>query len=129
MAEDSIALDSVENAEDFCAERAKEIELEIERLGIVLEIDWRNEAQVRELAKEALNHVREEVADYEHDRADYREKAKVTLFALAAMMMDIMARSANKGIHTHGGVAWKAFSKALMLERGIPLSDSESSRK
>ena len=72
-----------------------------------------------ELARESLDHVQEDVGLYEHDRNDYRLKSKVTLFALANMMLTLMARSADKGIHTHGGLAWKAFSRALMNERGI----------
>ena len=34
-----------------------EIELEIERKGIVLGVDWSDEVQVRALAREALNHL------------------------------------------------------------------------
>ena len=36
------------------AASTKEIELQIERKGVVLGIDWNNEAQVRKLAREAL---------------------------------------------------------------------------
>jgi hypothetical protein len=32
-------------------------------------------------------------------------------------MMQIMTDSADEGIHTHGGEAWKSFSKALMHEK------------
>ena len=37
------------------AASTKEIELQIERKGVVLGIDWNNEAQVRKLAREALS--------------------------------------------------------------------------
>ena len=127
MADNSIALDTIDNVEAFCDVHAREIESEIERMGVVLEIDWSNESQVRDLARESLDHVQQVLADYEHDPSDYRQKAKITLFALANLMLDLMAKSADKGIHTHGGAAWKAFSRALMKERGIPIIDSNNS--
>ena len=113
MVEDLVTLDGVGNAEDYCEEHSAVIETEIERMGIALGIDWNDDYQVGQLAKEALEHAQDAVSQYTHDLTDYRQKAKVTLFGLAAMMMNIMAKSASKGIHTHGGVAWKAFSKAL----------------
>jgi hypothetical protein len=121
MAEDLVTLDGVGDAADFCEEHSAEIEVEIERMGIALGIDWNDEFQVRQLAKEALEHAQEAMSLYTHDLNDYHQKAKVTLFGLAAMMMDIMAKSAGKGIHTHGGTAWKAFSRALMRESGMPI--------
>lgn len=122
MSDNSIELDVVGHVEDFCSKQAKEIELEIERIGIVLGIDWSDQAQVRALAQEALNHVREDFDRYKvQTHHDQQLKEKITLFALADMMMHLMARSADKGIHTHGGPAWKAFSKALMQERGEEL--------
>ena len=39
------------------AASTKEIELQIERKGVVLGIDWNNEAQVRKLAREALSSI------------------------------------------------------------------------
>ena len=126
MANESIELDTVENAADFCDKQAKGIEAEIERMGVALGIDWNDEHQVRALAKESLEHAQEAVTEYEHEHSDYRLKAKVTLFGLAAMMMDIMAKSADQGIHTHGGLAWKSFSKALMRESGIPTRGVEN---
>lgn len=128
MAEDLIGLDGIGDLADFCEERSAEIEVEIERMGIALGIDWDDEFQVRELAKEALQHAQEAMSQYTHDLSDYRQKAKITLFGLAAMMMDIMAKSAGKGIHTHGGVAWKAFSKALMEESGMPMSNLDNEK-
>lgn len=95
---------------------AAEIETRITRLGIALRIDWDDEAQVQALAKEALHHSREALAQFSQHHDDYQLKAKVELFGLAALMMQIMANSADEGIHTHGGAAWKSFSKALMRE-------------
>lgn len=89
-------------------------------MGVVLGINWDNEVEVQSLAKEALEHAHEEMVAYEQEaHNDYQKKAKVTLYALAAMMMELMAESADMGIHTHGGQAWKAFSRALMKESGI----------
>ncbi|GBG14030.1 MmeI protein [Novimethylophilus kurashikiensis] len=119
MAEESIALETHVNVAGFCEQQSKDIEHEIERMGIVLGINWDDESQVQSLAKEALEHAQKAISDYEHAHRDYQKQAKATLFALAAMMMDMMAASADKGIHTHGGNAWKAFSKALMKEKGI----------
>jgi predicted RNA-binding protein Jag len=124
MAEHSVELDSVGNITEYCDRQAREIESEIERMGIVLGIDWTNDVQVRALAKESLEHAQDSVLRFEIDHTDYQQKAKATLFALAYMMLDIMAKSSNEGIHTHGGVAWKAFSIALMQERGIPIRSS-----
>ena len=126
MADGSIKLDSVANIADFCDNKAREIELEIECMGVALGIDWDNETQVQKLAKEALEHSQDAITLYEHDLDDYHQKAKVTLFGLAYLMMDLMAKSAAEGIHTHGGIAWKAFSKALMKESGMPMSSSDN---
>jgi hypothetical protein len=129
MANDSIALDTVDNVDEYCARKANEIEDEIEHLGVALEIDWANESQVRELAKEALHHAQREIEEYEHEQDNYHQRAKITLFGLAALMMDIMAKSASKGIHTHGGMAWKSFSKALMIENEMSVPAQEGSEK
>ena len=95
---------------------AAEIEVQIERLGIALGINWDDETQVRTLAREALYHSKEALAQYGQHHDDYRQKAKIDLFGLANLMMQIMKDSADEGMHTHGGTAWKSFSKALMHE-------------
>jgi hypothetical protein len=97
---------------------AAEIETQITRLGIALGINWEDEAQVQALAREAIYHSKEALAQFSHHHGDYQLKAKIELFGLAALMMQIMADSADEGIHTHGGVAWKSFYKALMREKG-----------
>jgi hypothetical protein len=103
---------------------AAEIEIQITRLGIVLGIDWADEAKVLALAKESLFHSKEVLAQFSQHHDDYKLKAKMELFGLAALMMQIMTDSADEGFHTHGGVAWKAFSKALMHETGVPAGTS-----
>lgn len=98
------------------ATNTKAIELEIERKGIVLGIDWTDETQVRTLAKEALNHASEDIKLAAAAPVDHQLMAKVELYGLAALMLRTMEESADAGIESHGGVAWKAFAKALWAE-------------
>ncbi|HMW18505.1 MAG TPA: hypothetical protein PKN13_02900 [Accumulibacter sp.] len=94
----------------------QEIELEIERKGIALGIDWQDDGQVRALAREALDY------SADHDRfsatapLDHRRMAKVELFGLAGLMLRTMEESAGMGVESHGGAAWKAFARALWAE-------------
>jgi hypothetical protein len=97
-------------------ENAKEIELQIERKGVVLGIDWNNDAQVRSLAREALDHSAKDLKISASAPVDYQLLAKLDLFGLAAMMLRTMEESASVGFESHGGVAWKAFAKALWAE-------------
>ncbi len=97
---------------------ASEIEIQIIRHGIALGINWEDDAQVQALAIEALHHSQEALAQYSQHHNDYKLKAKIELFGLAALMMQTMADSADEGFHTHGGIAWKSFSRALMHEIG-----------
>lgn len=93
-----------------------EIEMEIVRKGIALGIDWNDELAMRQLACEALDfspaaaHLSASVA------LDYRQLARIELFGLAGVMLKTMAESAEQGLETHGGPAWKAFSHALWAE-------------
>ena len=98
------------------AQDTRAIELEIERKGILLGIDWNDEAQLRALAREALDHVHDEVRKVAHDPSDAKLKIKVDLFGLAGLMLKTMTESAVEGIESHGGSAWKAFSRALRSE-------------
>ena len=97
-------------------ETAKAIEHEIATKGIVLGIDWNDESQIRALAHEALEHLADDVKHVSSGPVDYKLMAKVELFGLAGMMLRTMEESADIGIESHGGVAWKAFSKALSAE-------------
>lgn len=100
-------------------ESTREIEYEIERKGIVLGIDWSDEHQVRTLAREALNHLQEDLKTAASNPHDYRLRAKIDLFGLAGIMLKTMAESADNGIQSHGGTAWKAFAKALWAEAAL----------
>ncbi len=104
--------------EDYRTE-TDQIEREIERKGIVLGIDWSDDVQVRALAREALDHLQEEVKMAASGRADYKLLAKVDLFGLAGIMLRTMEESATVGIESHGGGAWKAFAKALWAEANL----------
>lgn len=96
----------------------REIELEIGRKGIILGIDWKDEARVRALAREALDHLQDDVKKVAAGHGDPELRAKVDLFGLAGLMLKTMAESAGEGIESHGGDAWKAFSRALHAEMG-----------
>jgi len=97
---------------------ANELEQEIVRRGIVLGIDWQNEAQVRLLAREALDHARE-VSKAAAACCNHQEQAKAELFAFAALMLRTMQESAEEGVVTHGGPVWKIFARALWRESGL----------
>lgn len=94
----------------------REIELEIERKGIILGIDWTNDAQVRTLAREALADATHKMHISTSSPVDYKLMAKLDLFGLAGIMLKTMEESATVGIESHGGTAWKAFAKALWAE-------------
>ncbi len=100
------------------ARDAEELEREIVKRGILLGIDWNDHAALRALAREAL----------ECDPAcslaalrdpDRQRRARAELFALAELMLRTMQQSAEIGVHTHGGPAWKAFGRALIEEAEV----------
>ncbi len=96
------------------------LELEIERRGIILGIDWSDEVQVRALAREALQRAKEDaklVASSEIP--DPLLMARVDLFGLAGIMLKTLRESAEEGILSHGGPAWRAFAKALWSEARV----------
>lgn len=95
------------------------LEKEIERRGVILGIDWNDAAQVRALAEEALSHGRDASRQAAHGGKDHQAQAKAELFGFAALMLRTMAISAEEGFFTHGGVAWKAFGKALWEVSGL----------
>ena len=94
----------------------RKIEDEIEHMGVALGIDWSDEAQVRALACEALEHAQDRMREAAANPDDHRLGAKVTLFGLASLMLRTMEESAGVGFESHGGPVWKAFGRALWLE-------------
>lgn len=98
---------------------ARQIELEIERKGIVLGIDWDNEPQVRAIARMALTGSQEKTGAAFHGLR-WNDRAMVELFALSQLMLTVMQQSAGDGMQTHGGPVWKSFGHALWMEAGAP---------
>ncbi|MBL8397299.1 MAG: hypothetical protein JNL84_04010 [Candidatus Accumulibacter sp.] len=94
----------------------QDIELEIERKGIALGIDWQDEVQVRALAREALDYSADQPQFSTVAPLDHRLMARVELFGLAGLMLRTMEESAGMGVESHGGEVWKAFARALWAE-------------
>jgi hypothetical protein len=101
---------------DHYAQDTTEIESELVRKGIALGIDWSDKAAVRALAREAINHLDEDVRIASTHPVDFQMMAKVDLFGLAGLMLKTMTKSATQGFESHGGPAWKAFAAALWAE-------------
>lgn len=106
--------DAMSGFENY-GEEALQIEREMVRKGFALNIDWADEVQLKTLAREALTHGLEQI-DSASRSDDITGRAKADFFGLAQLMLKVMEDSAGEGIHTHGGIAWKAFSKALWTE-------------
>lgn len=98
------------------ARQAEALEREIIRKGIALGIDWGDAQAVRLLAREAFAH-KEAIAVAPGDAAGL---ARMELFGLISLMLQVMAESAGEGIETHGGPTWKALARALWAEREAP---------
>ena len=100
------------------AKDTRQIELAIERIGIALGINWADENQVRQLAREALDFRTNKATIPANQVTDRSQLAKMELFGLAGLMLKTMTESAEAGFETHGGDAWKAFGKALIDQSG-----------
>lgn len=98
--------------ENYATEAAS-IELELQRKGIALNIDWDDAAQMRDLARAALD-CKPAAGGCNVD--DPAKAARIELFGLAHLMLRVMQESAAEHIHTHGGPVWKAFARALWDE-------------
>lgn len=90
--------------------QAAQLELEIERKGIALGIDWNDAAAVDALARDALAY---RAGHHAHPHDDIRQYARAELFGLAHLMLQVMKESALENIETHGGPVWKALGGAL----------------
>ncbi len=102
------------------AKEVKDIELEIERKGVVLGIDWDDAAQLRELAREAVTRSAAEAKDFISGPDDYQAIARLEFFGLAQLMLQTMHESAIDDIESHGGKIWKTFARALYAEMNTP---------
>ena len=97
--------------ENYAAEAAQ-LETEIARKGIILGIDWNNDAQVNAIARRALtSHV--DTLELDHPAASAKGMATLELVGLSQLMLRVMKESADDGIITHGGPVWKALGRAL----------------
>jgi len=96
---------------------ALELEREILKRGILLGLDWSDRAALRQLAREALDGGAEHTRSLLRD-PDPKLRARGELFAFGVLMLRTMQESAETGLHTHGGPAWKAFGRALIEEAG-----------
>jgi hypothetical protein len=104
--------------EDY-ARGTREIEIEIQRKGLALGIDWNNREQVHALAREALDQLAADVMLAAASPTDYALMAKVELFGLVGLMLRAMERSAGLGFLSHGGKIWKTFARALWEEKQL----------
>ena len=107
-------------------QEADAIEKEIERKGIVLGINWDDEAEVRALAREALLQSNEDAMAAMAHLDDRQAMARTELFGLAALMLKTMAQSAEDGMHTHAGLIWKSFGRALWQEAETLAADKKA---
>lgn len=97
------------------SKETQQIELEIERKGVVLGLDWDNESQIREVARKALA-VQQKGADATFHDMPWNDRALVELFALSQLMLTVMQESAAEDMQTHGGKIWKSLGRALWIE-------------
>lgn len=86
------------------------IEREIIRHGVALGIDWNDPVAVDRLAHEAIAY-RQNTTNLDGNRAE--DRAKLEIFGLAQLMLNVMAESAGEGVEMHGGAVWKALGRAL----------------
>ena len=110
--------------ENFSREAA-DLERELERKGVILGIDWNDQAQVRALARQALDcHL----GAFDCDPDEPLDRARLELFGIAQLMLTVMKESAGSGIHTHGGAAWKTFARALWAEHDARGGDTRGTK-
>lgn len=93
---------------------ARQLALEIERKLIILDIDWHDERQMRDLAHRVLNKLPEQEGNVD----PHRVTAWFELNGLIGLMNVLMAESAARDVQLHGNEAWKAVARALWMERG-----------
>ena len=97
------------------ARTADELEREIVKRGIAIGIDWQDQARMRALAHRASSCTSDCMMKLLRSPLRH-EKLTGELFALSELMLLNMRQSAEVGVHTHGGPAWKAFGRALYEE-------------
>lgn len=104
--------------ENYAAEAAQ-LETEIARKGIILGIDWNNDAEVRALAKRVLS-AHTDTLQLDHPANSPKGAAMLEIVGLSQLMLKVMKNSAGDGIISHGGPVWKSLGRALWEEMGSP---------
>ncbi len=94
---------------------ADELEREIVKRGIAIGLDWDDRAALHALARQALSCTPDCMMGLLRS-PDRRKKLTGELFALSELMFQNMRQSAETGLETHGGPAWKALGRALYEE-------------
>ena len=103
--------------ENYAAEAAQ-LETEIARKGVVLDIDWNNDAAVKALARRALASL-SDTLQLDHPPGSPKGMAMLEIIGLSQLMLKVMKESADEGIITHGGPVWKSLGRALWEEARI----------
>ena len=88
------------------------IELELQRYMIALNLDWHDDAAMTQLAAESKDFGPGN-ANAAYASNDPTRITKAKLFGLVAMMLQTMQSAANDNRDVHGGELWKAFAKHL----------------
>lgn len=97
------------------AKEAAQLEGEIARNGIILGVDWKNDVQVRTVAKRALTaHV--DTLELDYPAASPKGMATLELVGLSQLMLRVMKESADEAVINLGGEIWKALGRALWDE-------------
>lgn len=108
------------SSENYATEVAQ-LEREIARKGLILDIDWANEPEVRALARRALNsHV--DTLELDYPAASPKGMAMLEILGLSQLMLRVMKESADDGIITSGGPVWKSLGRALWEEARLSKS-------
>lgn len=96
---------------------AANIALQIERKLIALGIDWRDEAALKSLAKEALEY--DKATTFPGlDGAGEEQLVRMELCGLIALMFHTMTEGATDGQYIHGTEVWKALGRAMWAVKG-----------
>lgn len=90
----------------------EQIELELTRKMIVLNLDWHDAQAMAKLAAECKAFGPKQ-AQAAYASGDMAQKAKAELFSLASLMIQTMENATLEGRDVHGGEVWKAFGKHL----------------
>lgn len=89
-----------------------QIELELKRKMIALNLDWHDTQAMAQLAAECKVFGPEQ-ARVAFASGDHAKKARAELFSLASLMMQTMENATLEGREVHGGEVWKAFGRHL----------------